>query len=228
MASLGLQMSRAIGDYSLGRPTTFYLSLIRRATYETPSTVGGTHEAPSTLRANDDMRTRFVAEKSMTRITTSRHGVRSPELSQQRLRLVAPPGDGRGTMTTTPLPGTDIIIDDKKTPVEYQRLLHASGPFSGPLTSRSPMSTNMNQAGSGRLAGRLHHCRPSRWGDRRCDDRILAYRSRAGCTVMAATPTPTLHRRLERLQSALHHQLPISLRQTGATMGPQIHQVPRG
>jgi hypothetical protein len=43
---------------------------------------------------------------------------------------------------------------------------------------------------------------------------------------MAVTPTPTLHRRLERLQSALHRQLPISLRQTGATMGPQIPQAP--
>jgi hypothetical protein len=45
---------------------------------------------------------------------------------------------------------------------------------------------------------------------------------------MAATPTLTLHRRLERLQSALHRQLPIPLRQTGATMGPQIHQAPWG
>jgi hypothetical protein len=59
-------------------------------------------------------------------------------------RFMAPPGDGRGTTTTTPLPGTNIIIDDKKTPVEYQRSLHASGPFSGPLTSKSPTSTNMN------------------------------------------------------------------------------------
>jgi hypothetical protein len=42
------------------------------------------------------------------------------------------------------------------------------------------------------------------------------------------TPTPTLHRRLERLQSALHLQLSVSLGQTGATMGPQIHQAPRG
>jgi hypothetical protein len=132
MASPGLQTPRAIDDYSLGRPTTFYPSLIRRATYDTPSTVGGTHEAPSTLHANDDTRTRSVAEKSMTGITTSRHGVRTPELSRQRLRLVAPPGDGRGTTTTTHLPGTDIIIDDKNTHVEYQRLLHASGPFSGP------------------------------------------------------------------------------------------------
>jgi hypothetical protein len=144
MASPRLQTPRAIGDYSLGRPTTFYLSLIRRATCDTPSTVGGTHEAPSTLRANDDTRTRSVAEKSMTGIMASRHGARPPELSQQRLRLVAPPRDDRGTTTTTPLPGTDIIIDDKKTPVEYQRSLHGSGPFSGPITSRSPTSTNMN------------------------------------------------------------------------------------
>jgi hypothetical protein len=45
---------------------------------------------------------------------------------------------------------------------------------------------------------------------------------------MAMTPTPTLHRRLERLQSALHRQLSVSLRQTGAAMGPQIHQAPGG
>jgi hypothetical protein len=87
---------------------------------------------------------RSVAEKSMTGITTSRHGVRTPGLSRQQLRLVAPPGDGRGAMTTTPLPRTDIIIDDKRTRMEYRRLLHASGPFSGLLTSRSPTLTNMN------------------------------------------------------------------------------------
>jgi hypothetical protein len=28
--------------------------------------------------------------------------------------------------------------------VEYRHSLHASGPFNGPLTSRYPMSTNMN------------------------------------------------------------------------------------
>jgi hypothetical protein len=32
-------------------------------------------------------------------------------------QLVAPPGDGRGTTTTTPLPRKDIITDDKKTVV---------------------------------------------------------------------------------------------------------------
>jgi hypothetical protein len=129
MASLGLPTPRAIGGCSLKQPTTFYPSLTRRTIYDMPSTVGGTHGAPSTLCANDDTRTRSVAGKSTTRITASR---------------VAPPGDGRGTTTTTPLPEKDIITDDKKTVVEYRRLLHASGPFNGPRTSRSPMSTNMN------------------------------------------------------------------------------------
>jgi hypothetical protein len=144
MASPRLPMPRAIGGCSLKQPTTFYPSLIRRTIYDTPSTVGGTHGDPSTLRANDDTRTRSVAEKSTTGITASQHGVRPPGLSRARLQLVAPPGDGRGTTTTTPLPGKDIIIDDKKTDVEYRCLLHTSGPFNGFLTSRSPTSTNMN------------------------------------------------------------------------------------
>jgi hypothetical protein len=125
-------MLRAIGGYSLKQPTTFYPSLIRRTIYDTPSTVGGTHGAPSTLRMNDDTRTRSVAGKSTTGITASRHGVRLPGPSRPRLRLVAPPGDGQGTTITTPLPGKDIITDDKKTVVEYRRLLHASRPFNGP------------------------------------------------------------------------------------------------
>jgi hypothetical protein len=45
---------------------------------------------------------------------------------------------------------------------------------------------------------------------------------------MAVTSTPTLHRRLERLQSTLHRQLSVPLQQTSATMGPQIHQAPGG
>jgi hypothetical protein len=144
MASPGLPTPRAIGGYSLKQPTTFYPSLIRRTIYDTPSTIGRTHGAPSTLRANDDTRTRSVAGKSTTGITASRHGGRPPGPSRPRLRLVAPPTDGRGTTTTTPLPGKDIITNDKKTAVEYRRLLHASGPFNGPLTSRFPTSTNMN------------------------------------------------------------------------------------
>jgi hypothetical protein len=142
MASPGLQTPRAIGGCSLGQLIIFYISLILRVIYDTPSTVGGTHGAPSTLRANDDMRMRFGAEKNMIGTTTSLHGVRPPELSRQWLRLAAQPGDGRGITTTTPLPGIDIIIDDRRTRVEYRRSLHALGPFSGPLTSKSPTSTS--------------------------------------------------------------------------------------
>jgi hypothetical protein len=144
MASPGLPTPRAIGGCSLKQPNTFYPLLIRRTIYNTPSTVGGTHGAPSTFRANDDTRTRSVAGKSTTGIMASQHGVRLPGPSRLRLQLVAPPGDGRGTTTTTPLPGKDISTDDKKTAVEYRRLLHTLGPFNGPLTSRSPTSTNMN------------------------------------------------------------------------------------
>jgi hypothetical protein len=93
---------------------------------------------------NDDMRTRSAAGRSTTGIMASQLGVRPPELSQQRPRLAVLPGDGRGSTTTTPFPGTDIIPDDKKTFVECLPLLHAIGPFNGPLTSRYPMSTNMN------------------------------------------------------------------------------------
>jgi hypothetical protein len=142
MASPGLQTPRAIGGCSPGQPITFYLSLIHRVIYDIPSTVGETHGAPSTPRANDDPRTRSGAGKNMTEITASLRGVRPPELSRQWLQLVARPGDGRGTTTTTPLPGTDIIIDDRRTRVEYRRSLHASGPFNGPLTSKSPTSTS--------------------------------------------------------------------------------------
>jgi hypothetical protein len=142
MASPRLQTPRAIGGCSLGRPTTFYLSLIHRATYDMPSTVGKTHGAPSTPRANDDTRTRSSAEKNMTGTTASLRGVRPPELSQQRLRLVARPEDGRGTTTTTPLLGTGIIIDDRRTHVEYRHSLRALGQFNGPLTSKSPTSTS--------------------------------------------------------------------------------------
>jgi hypothetical protein len=137
-------MPRATGDCSLEQPTIFYLSHIRRMIYDMPSTVGGTHGAPSTLHANDDMRPRSVAGKNMIGTTASHPGVRPPGPSQQRLRLAAPPGDGRGTTTTIPLPGTDIIPDDMRTRVECQHLLRASEPFNGPLTSRYPTLTNMN------------------------------------------------------------------------------------
>jgi hypothetical protein len=142
MASPGLQTPRAIGGCSLEQLIIFCLSLILPAIYDMPSTVGGTHGAPSMLHANDDTRTRFGAEKSMIEITTSLREVRPPELSWQQLQPAARPGDGRGTTSTTPLPGTDIIIVDRRTHVEYRRSLHVSGPFSGPLTSKSPTSTS--------------------------------------------------------------------------------------
>jgi hypothetical protein len=144
MASLGLPTPRAIDGCSLKQPITFYPSLTRRTIYDTPSTVAGTRGAPSMLRVNDDTRTRSVAGKSMTGTMASQHGVRLPGPSRPRLQLEAPPGDGRGTMMITPLPGTDNIIDDRRTHVEYRHLLRASGPFNGPLTSRYPTSTNMN------------------------------------------------------------------------------------
>jgi hypothetical protein len=142
MASLGLRTPRAIGGCSLGQLIIFYLSPIHQVIYNMPSTVSGTHRAPSTLRVNDDMKTRFGAEKNMIGITTSLREVRPPELSRQRLRPVTQPGDGRGTTSTTPLPGTNIIIVDRRTHVEYRRSLRVSWPFSGPLTSKSPMSTS--------------------------------------------------------------------------------------
>jgi hypothetical protein len=123
-----------------GQLIIFYLSLIHRVIYDTPSTIGGTHRAPSTLRANDDTRTRSGAEKNTIGITASLREVRPPELSRQRLRPAARPRDGRGTTSTTPLPRTDIIITDRRTHEEYRCSLHVSWPFNGPLTSKSPTS----------------------------------------------------------------------------------------
>jgi hypothetical protein len=144
MASLGPPTSRAIGDCSLKQPITFYPSLTRRTIYDTPSTVVGTRRAPSTLCVNDDTRTRSIAGKSTTETMAFQHGVRLPGPSRPQLQLVAPPGDGRGTTTTTPLPETDNIINDRRTHVEYRHLLRASGPFNAPLTSRYLTSTNTN------------------------------------------------------------------------------------
>jgi hypothetical protein len=118
MAFPGLPTLRAIGSCSLKQPIIFYPSLTRRTIYDTPSTVDGMHGAPSMLRVNDDTRTRSDAGKSTTGTTTSQHGVRLPGPSRPWLQLVAPPGDGRGTTTTTPLTGTDNIIDDRRTHVE--------------------------------------------------------------------------------------------------------------
>jgi hypothetical protein len=80
MASPGLQMLKDIGDCSLGRLIIFYPSLILPAICGMPSTVGGMHGAPSTLCANDDMRMRYGAERSMIGTMAFRHKVRPPEL----------------------------------------------------------------------------------------------------------------------------------------------------
>jgi hypothetical protein len=66
------------------------------------------------------------------------------QLSRQWLQLVAQPGDGRDSTSVTPLHGTDTIVVDRRTHVEYLPLLHVSGPFSSPRTTRSPTSTNMS------------------------------------------------------------------------------------
>jgi hypothetical protein len=118
MDSLGLPTPRAIDDCSPRQPTIFYRSLTRRMIYDTPSIVAGTREAPSTLRVNDGMRTRSAAGMSTTGIMASQLGVRQPEPGQQWPRLAVLPGDGRGITTTTPLLGTDIIPDDRRTRVE--------------------------------------------------------------------------------------------------------------
>jgi hypothetical protein len=123
MDSLRLPTSRAIDDCSPKQPTIFYLLLTRRTICDMPSTVAGTREAPSMLHVNDDMRTRSAAGRSTTGITTSQLGVRPPESSQRRTRLAVLPRDGRGTTTTTPLPGIDIIPDDRKIRVECLPLL---------------------------------------------------------------------------------------------------------
>jgi hypothetical protein len=79
------------------------------------------------LHTNDDTKTRYGAERSMIGITASLHEVRPPGLSQQRLQLAAQPGDGRGSTSVTPLPGTDTTVVDRRTHVEYQHSLHISG-----------------------------------------------------------------------------------------------------
>jgi hypothetical protein len=98
----------------------------------TPSTVDKMHGAPSTLRANDDMKMRYDAERSTIGTMVFRREIAPPELSRRWLQLVARPGDGRDGTSATPLPGTGTTTVDRRTRVEYLRLLHVSGPSSGP------------------------------------------------------------------------------------------------
>jgi hypothetical protein len=165
MASPGLQTLKAIDDCSLGRLTIFYPSLIPQAICGTPSIVGGTRGDPSTLRVNDDMRMRYGAERSTIGIMAFQHGVRPLELSRQWLQLVAQPRDGRNSTSVTPLPGTDTIVVDRRTHVEYLRLLRVSGPFSGPQTSRSPTSTNTSLSRTWEAGWPSIQPLPSHWGN---------------------------------------------------------------
>jgi hypothetical protein len=144
MDFLGLPTLRATDSCSPKQPTIFYRLLIRRTICDTPSTAAGTREAPSMLHANGGMRMRFAVGRSMTGIMASRLRARPPGLSRQQLQLAVPPGDGRGTTITTPLPGTDIVPDDRRTRAECPPLLRALGPFNGLPTSRYPTLTSMN------------------------------------------------------------------------------------
>jgi hypothetical protein len=101
----GLPTPKAISGCSLGQLIIFYPSLILQAICGTPSTVGGTRGVPSTLRANNDTRMRYGAERSMIGTMAFRCEVRPLELSRQRIQLEALPGDGRDSTSTTPLPG---------------------------------------------------------------------------------------------------------------------------
>ena len=76
--------------------------------------------------------------------------------------------------------------------------------FSGLLTSKFPTSTSTSPSRTGGLVDRLHDRRPGRWGDGRRNDSVFAHRPKARRTAVAPTSATTLHRRLERLQSAFH------------------------
>jgi hypothetical protein len=71
------------------------------------------------LRANNDTRTRSVAEKSMIGIMASLHEVKPLGLSRQWLQPAAQPEDGRGSTSSTPIPETDTTFVDRRTRVEY-------------------------------------------------------------------------------------------------------------
>jgi hypothetical protein len=147
----------------------------------------------------------------MTGITTSRHEVTPPELSQLRPRLVACFGDGRDDTLPTPLPGNGLTNADRKTRVESPRLLCVSGPSSGPQLQGLQRRQVRAQARPGWLVGRLHDRCLGRQSNGGRDDNIFAHCPRARRAAVAPKSTPTLHRRLERLQSAFHRQLLVLL-----------------
>jgi hypothetical protein len=127
----------------LTRATNHLLSLAHPPT-DLRHAINSRWDAWSSINASRERRheNEIRRRKSMIGIMASLHEVRPLGLSRQRLQLAAQPGDGRGSTSTTPLPGTDTTIVDKRTGVEYLRSLRVSGPFSGPQTSKSPTSTS--------------------------------------------------------------------------------------
>jgi hypothetical protein len=156
----------------------------------------------------------------MIGITVPRHEVAPPMLSRLHPQLVAHSGDGRDDRLSTPLPRTDHTNADRNRRAQSPRLLHVSRPSSGPQLQGFQCR---QVRGPGRLVGRLHDCRSSHRSARGHNYNVFAHCPGAGLTAVALTSTPTLHRRLERLQSALHRHLSVPLRQASAAMGPQIH-----
>jgi hypothetical protein len=146
----------------------------------------------------------------MTEITASRLEVAPPELSRLRPRLVAHSGDGRDNTLPTPLPETDLTNADRKIRAESPRLLCVSGPSSGPQLQGLQRRQVRAQAGPGWLVSHLHDRRPGFRGNGRCNDGVFAHHPRARRTTVALTSATTLHRRLERFQSAFYRQLPVS------------------
>jgi hypothetical protein len=138
------QMRRVIDDSLLRRPIIFYLPLILRTTCVTPSTADETREAPSALHATDDARMKQGAGRSTTEIMVYRRAAVQHGSSQRQLQQKVHSGNGRDDLIPTPLPGTDGAIIGKRMRAEFPRLLLASGPSNGLLTSRSPTSTNMS------------------------------------------------------------------------------------
>jgi hypothetical protein len=86
------------------------------------------------------------------------------------------------------------------------------GPSSGPPTSKSSTSTSTSLSRTRGAAWLSTRPLPGLLGDGiHNDNMVFAHRPRARRTAVSPTSAPTLHRRLERLQSVFHRQLLVSL-----------------
>jgi hypothetical protein len=120
-----------------------------------------------------------------------------------------------GALVVAPLPEADTTLDTQK-PVStrLRRPCRASQPDPSvdeqkkkKRRLRRVSSLDRDVGTSVQLGVRTSGCLPDRGGGENFHN-----------------STPTLHRRLGRLQSTLHRQFPVPLRQAGATVGSQIHQ----